>query len=344
MPPNNGVKKTRKQYTRRTAKEKLSEKIARIESALSDIRSMVDMHCGEQVIKTARAAGAAAADEVLQSLGPASLAPATAAAAPTSARPASLGPSSLQPATHVMPESESDMEGSDELEERAAAVPLGEAPLKAKKPGPVLWNEFLKNYMSNQKARGRNITRLQAMAEAGPNYRRKYSLPEPKPRKKTMKVNKNSGGVQVAPVAPVPMAAPPVTKVIKAPKKVTVMAPGNSNPITPGRLSPQRPLNPTGILNSITSAFTPAAPAARAAPASPAAPAASNRPSPETYLYTNQGKNASDPARKILLDDEEYFMSNEDRGLFRRSGPNIGDWVGYLEPGGRIRYTEEPNA
>jgi hypothetical protein len=328
MPPNNGVKKTRKQYTRRTAKEKLSEKIARIEAALGDIRSMVDMHCGEQVIKTARAAGAAAADEVLQSLAPAN------AAAPTSARPASLGPSSLQPATHIM----SEAEGSDELEERAAAVPLGEAPLKAKKPGPVLWNEFLKNYMSNQKARGRNITRLQAMAEAGPNYRRKYSLPEPKPRKKTMKVNKNSGGIQIAPAPDAAAAAAPAPAPTRPPKKVTVMRPGNSAPLTPGRPSPQRPLNPTGILNSIASAFTPAAPAA------PEAPAASNRPSPETYLYTNQGKNASDPARKIVLDDEEYFMSNEDRGLFRRSGPNIGDWVGYLEPGGRIRYTEEPNA
>jgi len=329
MPPNNGLKKTRKQYTRRTAKEKLSEKIARIEAALGDIRSMVDMHCGEQVIKTARAAGAAAADEVLQSLAPAN----PAAAAPTSARPASLGPSSLQPATHIM----SEAEGSDELEERAAAVPLGEAPLKAKKPGPVLWNEFLKNYMSNQKARGRNITRLQAMAEAGPNYRRKYSLPEPKPRKKTMKVNKNSGGIQIAP----PVAAAPAPAPTRPPKKVTVMRPGNSAPLTPGRQSPQRPLNPTGILNSIASAFTPAA----AAPEAPeAAPATSNRPSPETYLYTNQGKNAGDPARKIVLDDEEYFMSNEDRGLFRRSGPNIGDWVGYLEPGGRIRYTEEPNA
>jgi hypothetical protein len=47
-------------------------------------------------------------------------------------------------------------------------------------------------------------------------------------------------------------------------------------------------------------------------------------------------------ARKIILDGEEYFMTNQDRALFRRRGDEIDDWVGYLEPGGVIRYTEAP--
>jgi hypothetical protein len=324
MPPNNAPKKTRKQYTRRTAKEKLSEKIERIENALKDIRSMVDVHCGEQVIKTARAAGAAAADEVLMTLSPASM------------KPASQAFATLAPSVEQEEEQEQEQKQEESIfEEKAAVIPSGEPPAKAKKPGPQLWNEFLRNYMRNQKEKGRNITRLQAMAEAGPNYRAKYSLPDAKPRRKTVKIPKNLGGIQAAPV-------------VSENRRVRIAAPENMASVTPGRQSPPRPManngKPLGILNTLASVFTPTS-ASSASSASTASNASnSGRPSPSSYLYTNLGKNSNNPARKILLDNQEYFMSDEDRGLFRRSGSNTGEWVGYLEPGGRIRYTEDPNA
>ena len=376
MPTNtNTEKKTRKQYTRRTAKEKLSEKIGRIESALNDIRSMVDMHCGEQVIKTARAAGAAAADEVLMSLKPAMFTP-SAAAAPVPAtaavakkaprsktvRPAPAPAVQTEPVAPLEPGEDADVEGAEGEPVQVPAV----VPPKAKKPGPDLWNQFLRNYISNQEAKGRKITRLQAMSEAGPNYRAKYQLPEPKPRAKTAKVPKNLGGVQVAPVE-----KPVVTNARKS-RKVKVMAPGNLAPVTPGRVSPPRPIAAPELLPLPTAASAPAPTAAPAKTpgffenltstftAKPAnivnavnpfntptpAPANNNsaRPSPSEYSYNNLGKNANNPARKIMVEDQEYYMSNANRGLYRRSGTNTGEWVGYLEPGGVIRYTNQPNA
>jgi hypothetical protein len=266
-----------------------------------------------------------------------------------------------------------------------AGVGEGEpAAARPKSVGPKLWNEFLRNYIANQASKGRKLTRLEAMAEAGPNYRRKYGLPEPKPKKTAVAAGANA--VQVA-----PLEAPAVAKTPRArtKKAVKVLAPGNLAAVTPGRTSPPKDLatlaaelgegedegSPVVSPNNWPGGNTggAAAPAAAAAAASPlnsrgsnnnaggaaaASPANSRRSnanaaspraanngavalSPATYGYENEGMNANTGTRKVLVNGDEYFLG-DNRGLFKRSGNAMEEWVGYLEPGGEIRYTNAP--
>jgi hypothetical protein len=426
-PPVKTARKTKK--AKKTVKQGVAEKLSHIERALADIRQMVDMNCGEAVLRTARAAGAAAAEEVLTTLAPAAtLAVKTPAAAalfntppaPLEALPtlaaaaAPLEPGAplaaglnaptaaparktkkvkktAAPATNnanleaIVAEEEARMARQNAIRKGFVAPsegnvvsPLTQALLAqdkefaaeaqaAKKPGPKLWNEFLRNYMAREEAKGRKITRLQAMAEAGPNYRAKFGIAEKKSHKTAKNAAKTLGAVQVAPVE-----SPEVVNVngdallnrgaVPVKKGVKILAPGNAVPITPGRLSPPVPLNAPananapGILNTLRAALTgapaaantgspvtsPAATAAAAAPpaASPAANAAANRPNTNYYGYENLGTEENG-TRKVRIGGEEYMMTNQNRGLFRPVDGSL-EWVGYLEPGGKIRATNAP--
>jgi hypothetical protein len=230
---------------------------------------------------------------------------------------------------------------------KVTAAPASAPTAVAKKrPGPQLWNEFLKNYMRNQESKGRKISRAEAMREAGANYRAKYGLPTPKTRKKA----KNQ---------------PVITNVPNVPNASNAVVPGSLVTLTPGRGTPVKSANAPSafqnVLNTLTG--TASAPAANANVTTPSAPeqlpnnpsntdanANTNtntnaiRPSPATYGYQDLGMAANNSARKVIVDGDEYFMTDNDRALFRRMGDDLGDWVGYLEPGGTIRYTESPNA
>ena len=256
MPTPPKAKTTRKtKKIKKTVKEGVAEKLSHIERALADIREMVDMNCGEAVLRTARAAGAAAAEEVLTTLAPA-------VATQFNTPPASLDklPTFATPKPIAKPANWWKDRPIDNNEAFEAAMEATDPEL-AKKPGPKLWNEFLRNYMAREEAKGRKITRLQAMSEAGPNYRAKYGISEKRVRK-TAKAPKNLGGVQVAPVE---VAAETLMNRGAVPvKKVKLQAPGNIVPITPGRQSPPVPLTvpspePTpapGILNTLRTALS----------------------------------------------------------------------------------------
>jgi hypothetical protein len=297
--PTKTARKTQK--AKKTVRQGVAEKLSHIERALADIRQMVDMNCGEAVLRTARAAGAAAAEEVLTTLSPA-IAPANAAALfntppelPTLAPPAAAAPMPTARKTQKVKKTaaaapapaNNNAEWQAALaaenariqaEEAAAAAPVAEA---AKKPGPKLWNEFLRNYMARQEAAGRKITRLQAMAEAGPNYRTKYGIKEKKTHKTAKNAAKTLGAVQVAPVE-----SPEVVNVdgnallnrgaVPIKKGVKIQAPGNAVPVTPGRPSPPVPLTAAaatgGILNTLREALT-------GSPASTASSSSSNNSS-----------------------------------------------------------------
>jgi hypothetical protein len=48
--------------------------------------------------------------------------------------------------------------------------------------------------------------------------------------------------------------------------------------------------------------------------------------------------------QKIVIEDVPYFMTLADKGLFKRTDDgNVGEWVGYLEDGGKIRETNQPD-
>jgi hypothetical protein len=241
----------------------------------------------------------------------------------------------------------------------AAAMPKVTASASAptavakKRPGPQLWNEFLKNYMRNQESKGRKISRAEAMREAGVNYRAKYGLPTPKSRKKA----KNQPVITN------------VSNVSNVPNAANAVVPGSLVTLTPGRGTPVKSANAPSAFQNVLNTLTGTASAPASAPSANAkanaktntTPAAeqppnnpsntntnantnATRPSPATYGYQDLGMAANNSARKVIVDGDEYFMTDNDRALFRRMGDDLGDWVGYLEPGGTIRYTESPNA
>jgi hypothetical protein len=435
--------KSKRPYTRRTGREKIGSRIGKIEKAVGEIKSLVDSHCGDTAMKTARAAAVAAAEEVLEATG----------LTPTPSGPAGsrgvfvsnasgfrqLAPGennlsqnfvrrqfntpppleTLRPQTAVTKSRKAkklaavaaNAAAEFEAVANGAAVPMAAAAARPKSMGPKLWNEFLKNYMRNQEAAGRKLTRLEAMAEAGPNYRRKHGLPEPKPKKpKTLAVPAGANAVQVAPLEAPAVAKTPLARTKKAPKGVRILAPGSLAAKTPGRLSPALNLNngsgaanrgevnsptptpnaaartPNGNANAAArtpngnanaAARTPngnAGAAARtpnrnanaaartpngnagAAARTPNrnANAAARTPngnanattgfplSPATYGYEDEGVNEATGQRKVVVGGDEYYLG-ENGSLIKRAGDMPEEWVGYLEPGGEIRYTNSPN-
>ena len=328
MPP----AKTKARATRRVS---IKEKLALIEASLSDLRTMVNSHCGEQAIKTARIAGIAAADEILEGL-----------------------------------------------------------PQK-KRPGPQLWNEFLKNYMKQQESSGRKLTRPQAMAEAGPNYRKKYGV--------TKKVSKT---VQPTParVSPVKSintlstastlededernrnavenvrnanatenvrnanatenvrnanaaanvrnanaaenvrngnAAENVRNGNAAENVRNANAPQNANNQSKSRVSNNRRSNQ--VSNQVETTKSETNVFKNRMNNQNLGSSTNLRPNTTYYGYEDEGLGENSVARKVVIDGEDYFMTDQDRGLFKRSGEDMGEWIGYLEPGGHIRYTNSP--
>jgi len=249
-------------------------------------------------------------------------------------------------------------------------APLGqEAPLPGKKRTKFNnWNEYVSQYILDQKAKGRIIKRPQAMLEAGPIFREM----NPKTRKKS-----KIPSIRVAPAPAAVELQSPIT-------------PGTLVSLTPGRGSPIKAANAPPALqtllerrNNSSRPPTPVAPIPRAPTPKPATPRAptpqaptlqaeaqaapqtiptlqslvenitgrrnnsstnNSRPSPATYAYEDMGLGENSPARKILINGNKYYMTDKDRGLFQRSdNDGVGDWVGYLEPGGEIRYTEGAN-
>ena len=297
--------KTKARATRRVS---IKEKLALIEASLSDLRTMVNSHCGEQAIKTARIAGTAAADEILERL-----------------------------------------------------------PQK-KRPGPQLWNEFLKNYMKQQESSGRKLTRPQAMAEAGPNYRKKYGV--------TKKVSKT--------VQPTPARVSPVKSINTLSTASTLEenedernrnavenvrnanavenlrnanaaanvrngnavenvrngnAAANANNQSMNRVSNRvanQVSNQVENTKSETNAFK------NRMNNQNIGSSTNLRPNTTYYGYEDEGLGENSVARKVVIDGEDFFMTDQDRGLFKRSGEDMGEWIGYLEPGGHIRYTNSP--
>lgn len=398
--------------TRKVARVHIAEKLEQITRALGEIRSMVDSHCGEQTLRTARAAGAAAADQVLQGLTPQAVV-ATPIAPPTVAEPV-LAQAPLAP-----------------LPTQAVVGQDG----KPRRSGPTVWNEYLKRYIQEQEAKGRKITRLQAMAEAGNNYRKNNPAAAP-PRRSTKKMRNLAAAVApaapaAAAVAAVPFPEPP-TAITRTPGRVSPLRPlaEENSPVInnveqpdaqadlptpqPAPPTPQPNSQPTAqpnsqpnsqpssktLLQTLRDALstprnssqnsyvpTPPSPApASAAPASAprsrsrnrnsnnlrtnnaspvsipepssspaasravnaasaAAPSPTNmRPSPATYAYEDLGIDENTSARRIRVNDEDYFMTDDDRAMWRRTDGDFGEWVGYLEPGGQIRQTNGPNA
>jgi hypothetical protein len=64
----------------------------------------------------------------------------------------------------------------------------------------------------------------------------------------------------------------------------------------------------------------------------------SSRVSNVSSSYKNQGIGEAG-IRKIQLDGGEYYLNDEDNALYERVDEDMGEFIGYLEPNGTIRYT-----
>ena len=239
-----------------------------------------------------------------------------------------------------------------------AAFPLKAAPVQLKAPrkrNP--WNEFITQYLKNQKAQGRIITGPEVIAEARLAYYAKYGRTLPKTRKKP-KVQVNSESQTITPGALVsltPGRGSPLKSANDSPALQNLLASVSNRKNTPmpppnpkARTPTPKARTPTPSANQSTPSPLAPYPSANQPTPSPLAPSPpaqvsrnNLRPSPATYGYEDMGLNENSPARKIVIDGNKYYMTDEDRALFRRSENNgIGEWVGYLEPGGQIRETE----
>lgn len=185
--------------------------------------------------------------------------------------------------------------------------------------GPKAFNEFVKKYRSEQKEKGRELSYQEALKEAGPVFklrcRENGTSAAANEARKAARREKRRKTQKVAFKSPTPeaeqdeIATEPLVgeEEKEAEATATRVSPAAA---TAGRVSPPRSL------------------------AEVAAPAP----------YLNEGLDNSQGMQKIVLEDVPYFMTLADKGLFKRTEDgNVGEWVGYLEEGGKIRETNQPD-
>jgi hypothetical protein len=171
--------------------------------------------------------------------------------------------------------------------------------------GPKAFNEFVKKYRTEQKEKGRELSYQEALKEAGPVF------------KVRCQENGSSAAANEARKAARREKRRKTQKVaFKSPTPPSAEVPaaaagGAAIAATAGRVSPPRSLG-----------------------------AVEQAPAP----YLNEGLDNSQGMQKIVIEDVPYFMTLADKGLFERTDDgNVGGWVGYLEEGGKIRETNQPD-
>jgi len=229
-----------------------------------------------------------------------------------------------------------------ESEENQPVAPLpvalpAAAPAPQVKPvykGPQKWNEFRKMRMQMlmNNIKSKKLTYDEALRIVAKNYREDRGL-APKTRK-AIKVN----AVDEAPESSLNRNSEPV--------KLSSSLPKPSQPVELSKPSQNSELAESGELsqNSLPKPSQPSQPKSQANSQSNSNSEPELPLNPSTYMYKDEGLNNTG-MRKVNIAGKKYFMTDANRGLFARNSNNaIGDWQGYLEEGGNIRKTNEPDA
>jgi len=177
--------------------------------------------------------------------------------------------------------------------------------------GPKAFNEFVKKYRAEQKEKGRELSYQEALKEAGPVFklrcRENGSSAAANEERKAARREKRRKTQKVAFKSPTPEAKAENEVLTEPVTQEEELAAA----VTVGRVSPPRSLG-----------------------------AVEQAPAP----YLNEGLDNSQGMQKIVIEDVPYFMTLADKGLFKRTDDgNVGEWVGYLEDGGKIRETNQPD-
>jgi hypothetical protein len=209
--------------------------------------------------------------------------------------------------------------------------------------GPKAFNEFVKKYRSDQKEKGRELSYQEALKEAGPVFktrcRENGSSAAANEARKAARREKRRKTQKVAFKSPTPEAEQDEIATEPFVGEEEKEAEATATRVSPAEATATR--------------VSPAeATATRVSPAEAEAAATAGRVSPQRSLaevaapapYLNEGLDNSQGMQKIVLEDVPYFMTLADKGLFKRTEDgNVGDWVGYLEEGGKIRETNQPD-
>lgn len=331
--------------TRRSSRQVVLDELDLVMRRLEQIKNMVDKHCvaplkepsvRSQIVAHLQSKAEAQAQTQAQ---PKPLTPIQEEEEGLSSAPASAA---LAAEADIVPEEEAEPEPSK------LALAVEPAPAIKKKSGgcpggPKAYNEFVKKWLAEQRAAGREMTYQQALKEIKEKdiYTQSCGLPPKKNKtRKLPKVSQTPGRVN-APYVPYvqnsPNAAPaPVTA---APSSLSAAASlasapqvkerGKSLPPTAANLEKQeseRKYLEEGIASRR---------AAREAEAEALAPVAeeegSSLAAPEGY--EDLGMNDNLGMRKISVNGRKLLMTNGNSGLFEDKEGAPGDFIGYLKDG-----------
>jgi hypothetical protein len=239
--------------------------------------------------------------------------------------------------------------------------------------GPKAYNEFVKKWLAEQRASGREMTYQEALKEIKQNNIYTQSCGLPPKKNKTRKLNKvlQTPGRVNAPYVPYVQNSPnaPVSPPSLAPAPAASLAPasvkerGKSLPPTAANLEKQeseRKYLEEGIasrraareaeagLPPIKEEATPSPTAAEAEAeaeaVSLASPAAAPAPTPSVSQgkgYEDLGMNDNLGMRKISVNGRQLLMTNGNSGLFEDKNGAPGDFVGYLK-NGKVEASSPP--
>jgi hypothetical protein len=336
--------------TRRSSRQVVLDELDLVMRRLEQIKNMVDKHCVAPPTTAASAARQKA--EIL----PPQLTPVEEAEAEAEVK-------------SILGNSESQLEKARSLQAKRNMPVSVSSPTSRKRKsggcpgGPEAYNKFVKEWLSEQRAAGREITHQQALKEIKETgiYEKSCGLPPKKnvTRKavKSIKTAVTPGRVNAV-ISPrvaeetnatpqaleeernaTPQAANATPQALEEERNATPQA-ANATPqaanATPqaANATPQAANATPQAANATPQASNATPQASNATPqASNATPQASNAQTEENKGYEDLGMDDTTGMRRIKANGRDLYMTNGNSGLFERNGNAPGDFVGYLREG-----------
>jgi len=317
-----GPKSMRK--TRRSSRQVVLDELELVMRRLGQIKNMVDKHCVAPV-----------RSQILVPL-------------------QSKAEADSVPLTPVQEEEEAEVEPEpSKLAMAAAAEPA--MPRRRKSGGcpggPKAYNEFVKKWLAEQRAVGREMTYQEALKEIKQNNIYTQSCGLPPKKNKTRKVNKGNQVLQTpgrvnAPYVPYAQNSSNASASSFA-SPASVKERGKSLPPTAANLEKQeserkyleegiasrRAANQEAAVASLEEAgLPPIKEEATPSPMESASPAPAPEPVPAPG-YEDLGMNDNLGMRKISVNGRRLLMTNGNSGLFEDMNGAPGEFVGYLKNG-----------
>jgi len=341
------IKSSRK--TRRSSRQVVLDELELVMRRLEHIKNMVDKHCVAPV-----------SSQILVPL-------------------QSKAEAESVPLTPVQEEEEAPEEEVEPSPSKLAMAAAAEPAMPRRRKsggcpgGPKAYNEFVKKWLAEQRAAGREMTYQDALKEIKQNNIYTQSCGLPPKKNKTRKVNKGNQVLQTpgrvnAPYVPYVQNSPNASSLATAPPSASNFASpapasakerGKSLPLTAANLEKQeseRKYLEEGIatrrvareaeaeVTRLEAGLPPikedASPSPTKAEAEAEAASPSAVPAPASG-YEDFGMNDNLGMRKISVNGRKLLMTNGNSGLFEDMNGAPGEFVGYLK-NGKVNASSPP--